>query len=145
MKRAQNIATILMRLALAGGFLSAVADRLEFVTGKPGSWEKFVKITGQVNAFAPPRIVPFLAISATLLEIIFAILLLIGYKTKWASLGASFLTLLFGLAMAYSSGIAFSVFVFSAGAFLLSTIENYKWSIDEAIQQRENKKCNRRR
>jgi putative oxidoreductase len=45
--------------------------------------------------------------------------------------------LLFAFAMTYSFGIKepldYSVFAFSAGAFLLATIPYYKWSIDQLL------------
>jgi putative oxidoreductase len=45
------------------------------------------------------------------------------------------LTLLFSLAMTFSFGIKepldYSVFAFSAAAFLLGTFPIYKWSIDQ--------------
>jgi hypothetical protein len=51
--------------------------------------------------------------------------------------GASFLTLLFAFAMTYSFGIKepldYSVFAFSAGAFLLATMPYFKWSIDQLL------------
>ncbi|MEJ0083112.1 MAG: hypothetical protein WDM78_19690 [Puia sp.] len=73
--------------------------------------------------------VPLLAVVSTILETGFAILLLIGYKIRWAAMGASILTLLFALTMAYSFGLKepldYSVFAFSASAFLLSTMPDY--------------------
>jgi putative oxidoreductase len=64
---------------------------------------------------------------------------LIGYKIRWAAIGASILTLLFALTMAYSFGLKepldYSVFAFSASAFLLSTVTDYPLSIDEKIKK----------
>ncbi|WP_211483114.1 DoxX family membrane protein [Fodinibius roseus] len=58
-------------------------------------WNSFLAYTADVNSYAPPEIVPFLAIAATVLEITFSVLLITGYKTRLAAYGASVLTLLF--------------------------------------------------
>src|SRR5450432_2956649 len=138
MKKYQGIATVLLRFILATGFLSAVASRLGLWGSYSSGWEKYLDYVRDVNSFAPVSIIPLLAIASTILESAFAILLLIGYKTRWTALGTSVLTLLFALAMTYSFGIKepldYSVFAFSASAFLLTTIPDYPYSIDKRIQ-----------
>ncbi|MBK6331229.1 MAG: DoxX protein [Bacteroidetes bacterium] len=132
-----DISTIFLRLALATGFLSAVAARFN-LWGKKAStseaWSNFVRYTADVNSFLPKTFIPTIAVIATILEIAIAFLLLFGYKTNYAALGAAIL-LLFALAMAYSYGIKepldYSVFAASAGALLLAAITDYKWSIDQ--------------
>lgn len=93
--------------------------------------------TAQVNSFLPKSFIPTIAVISTLLELGLGILLLIGFKTNYAAFGAALLTILFALAMTYSFGIKepldYSVFAFSAGAFLLATIPYYKWSIDQLL------------
>jgi putative oxidoreductase len=137
MKLNQDIASLLLRVALSAGFLSAVASRLGLYGKYSSGWNNFVSYTAQVNSFAPKSIAPIIAVMSTILETILGIMLLIGYKTNYAAIGAASLTLLFALAMAASSGIKepldYSVFAFSAGAFLLATIPHYKWSIDELL------------
>ena len=139
MKKYQGIATILMRFALATGFLSAVGSRLSLWGSHSSGWASFLDYTKSVNSFVPVSLIPLLAILSTILETAFAILLLIGYKTRWASLGASVLTLFFALAMANSFGLKepldYSVFAFSASAFLLSTMPDYPLSIDQKIKK----------
>jgi uncharacterized membrane protein YphA (DoxX/SURF4 family) len=135
-----DISTLFLRIALASGFLSAVAARFN-LWGKHASisvaWNSFITYTGEVNSFLPKRFIPPLATLATILETGLAILLLLGFKTSYASLGAGILLLLFALAMAYSYGIKepldYSVLAASAGAFLLATIPFYKWSIDQLL------------
>jgi len=143
MTRQKNIAVLLLRLATAFNFLSAVASR--FGWWQNGSnWQRFIVYTGEVNSFAPKSVVPFLAIAATSLELLFAFLLLVGLFTRWAALGAAILTLLFALAMSYSFGIKeafdYSVFVDSTSAFLLATANNYKWSLDNFLFNRQSHK-----
>lgn len=130
----QNIAALLLRIALASGFLSAVASRLNLWGTQSSGWYKFVDYTAQMMSFVPKNYAPTMAILSTILEITFGLMLLLGYCTRYALFGTAALTLLFALTMAYSFGIKelfdYSVFAFSAGAFLLATLPNYKWSID---------------
>jgi putative oxidoreductase len=130
---------LLLRLALASGFLSAVASRLSLLGKKSSGWSNFLDYTAQVNSFLPKSFIPTIAVTSTLLEAGLAILLLIGFKTNYAAFGAALLTLLFAFAMTYSFGIKdtldYSVFAFSAGAFLLATIPYYKWSIDQLLNK----------
>jgi putative oxidoreductase len=132
-----DISTLLLRLALAFGFLSAVASRLSLWGKQSSGWSNFLNYTAQVNSFLPKSIIPAIAVTSTVLETALGILLFVGFKTTYAAFGAAFLTLLFAFAMAYSFGIKepldYSVFVYSSGAFLLATLPNYKWSFDQLI------------
>lgn len=139
MRKYQDLAILLLRLATAANFLSPVASRLGF-WGKQGSgWGDFVVYTGEVNSFAPPQIVPLLAIVATVLETTLALMLLAGWMTRWAALGAAGLTFIFALAMTYSFGIKspldYAVFVDCTSAFLLATMPAYRWSIDQLLDR----------
>jgi uncharacterized membrane protein YphA (DoxX/SURF4 family) len=133
----QDIATLFLRLALASGFLSAVASRVGLWGKRSSGWSGFLEYTAQVNSFAPKNSIPAIAIASTILETSLAFLLLVGYKTNYAALGAAVLSLVFAIAMAWSFGIKepldYSVFAFSAGAFLLATMPSYRWSIDQLL------------
>lgn len=140
MKRYQDFAVLLLRLALSTGFISAVSSRLGLWGNYSSGWESFLAYAEKVNSFAPKSFIPAIAVTTTIAETLLALLLLIGFKTKLAAIGTSVLTLLFAFAMTYSSGLKdpldYSVFVFSMAAFLLSTIEQYKWSLDEMISKK---------
>lgn len=142
MKKHQDTATLLLRIALAIGFLSAVFSRLGLWGEYSSGWQNFVAYAEKVNSFAPRNSISLIAILSTLLETLFALMLLIGYKTRLAATGAAILTLLFALAMTYSFGIKdpldYSVFVFSAAAFLLATMPQYRWSVDEILLKNKN-------
>ncbi|MEA9415416.1 DoxX family protein [Flavobacterium sp. PL02] len=142
MKKHQDTATLLLRIALAIGFLSAVSSRLGLWGEYSSGWQNFIAYAEKVNSFAPKNSIPIIAILSTLLETLFALMLLIGYKTRLAATGAAILTLLFALAMAYSFGIKdpldYSVLAFSAAAFLLATMPQYRWSIDEILLKNKN-------
>jgi putative oxidoreductase len=131
----QDIATLLLRLALASGFLSAVASRLNFWGNHSSGWQNFLTYTAQVNSFLPKNLIPTVAVMSTILETTLGLMLFMGFKTHYAAFGAALLTLFFSVAMTLSFGIKepldYSVFAFSAGAFLLSTFPFYRWSIDQ--------------
>jgi putative oxidoreductase len=137
MKRYQDIASLLLRLALAAGFLSAVASRLSLWGSHSSGWQGFLTYTAEVNSFVPNSIIPFLAVTSTILETLLGTALLIGYKTRQAALFAAILTFLFAISMSVSFGIKepldYSVFAVCTGAFFLSTAPYYKWSIDEKL------------
>ncbi len=143
MKKYQESATLILRLVMAFTFLSAVASRLGLWGKYSSNWKRFLVYTAHVNSFAPQSIIPFLAVSATALEIVFSFLLIIGFKTKWAALGSAVLTLIYALAMAYSFGLRepfdYSVYVDAAACFLLFTFPYFRWSLDEKIQKIKNK------
>lgn len=144
MKKYQNITSLYLRVALAATMLSAVADRLGLwgAAGESGvawgNWENFVAYTADLNAFMPPSLIPFLAVTATALEIIFSLMLLAGLMTRIAGLGTGCLLSLFALAITLSSGIKgaldYSVFIGSAAGFMLASIPVYKYSIDELLK-----------
>jgi putative oxidoreductase len=119
-----------LRLSLAAGFLSAVADRFG-LWGPPGaagvawgSWAPFVAYVGKLNWFAASAIVPILAWVATVAEVGLALGLLLGWQLRWFALGSGLLLLAFALTMTFALGIKapldYSVFAASAGAFLLA-------------------------
>ncbi|OBS11379.1 DoxX protein [Elizabethkingia miricola] len=139
MKVRQNIAVFLLRIVLAAGFLSAVSSRLNLWGAQSSGWSKFVRYTAEVNSFLPYSWIPSLAVLSTIAESSIGILLLIGYRVRKTALCAAILTVLFGIAMSISFGckepLDYSVFVFSAGAFLLSTFSHYIWSLDQLLHQ----------
>lgn len=137
--KAKNLTQLFLRVALAITFLSAVADRFGLwgAPGQPsvvwGSWENFRIYSNLVNSFVPEAIGNILAIVATGFEIIFSILLLIGYKTRIIAIGAGLLLLCFALAMTISFGIKatldYSVWVDVAACFLLASIPSHDYGI----------------
>ena len=137
MEKFRDTAILFLRFAVAAGFLSAVASRLHFWGLRSSGWAQFVKYTGEVNSFLPKSLIPGIAVLSTVLESGLGILLIVGYKTRWAAVGAGTLLLLFALAMVYSFGIKepldYSVFAASFAAWLLATMPEYRWSLDEKL------------
>lgn len=133
---------LFLRLALAAGFLSAVADRFGW-WGKEvsvwGNWESFLAYTEVLNPWLPKSIIPILGTMATIAEIVFAIGLIIGFKTELFAKLSGFLLLLFALSMAFSIGIKapfdYSVFIASAAAFALSLMKTKHYELDSLISK----------
>lgn len=133
---------LFLRLAIAGGFLSAVADRFGWWDAEVsvwGNWENFLAYTEVLNPWIPQSIIPILGTLATLAEIVFAIGLIIGFKTEIFAKLSGFLLLLFALSMTFSVGIKapfdYSVFIASAAAFSLSLMKEKHYELDNLISK----------
>lgn len=121
-----SFSRLLLRIALAITMLSAVADRFGF-WGKHaawGNWANFEQYTRQLTFFLPDALSSFAAYAATFLEITLSLMLLIGFKVKWAATITAILLLVFALSMSIALGLKapldYSVWVGSAAAFLLA-------------------------
>lgn len=120
---------LFLRLALAGSYLSAVADRFGLwgKYGEPGvvwgNMKSFLEYTQFLNPWAPTALSNFLGYTATGLEVVLGILLIIGFRIKITSLISFGLLSLFALSMTFTSGIKgafdYSVFTAAAASFLL--------------------------
>jgi len=126
----EKIIKLFLRLTIAVGFLSAVADRFG-MWGKEfsawGNWDTFLAYTKTLNPWFSESLIPAMAIIATIAEVVFAICLIIGFKTKLFAQLSGLLLLLFALSMTFSIGIKspldYSVFTASAAAFALSLMK----------------------
>ena len=133
---------LFLRFAIAIGFLSAVADRLGLWSKEVsvwGNWDNFLSYTQLINPWVPNSLIPTLGLVATILEIIFAIFLIIGFKTELFAKLSGILLLIFGLSMTFSTGIKgafdYSVFTASAGAFALSLMREKYFELDSLISK----------
>lgn len=140
MERKLAWAQLYVRLALGITYLVPGLDRLG-AWGPPGAsqvswgdWSHFSAYAHQVMFFLPNGLAEVLAIIATICEIVFGVLLLVGLFTRWVAIGSGLLLLFFALSMAVAFGITsplnYSVFTASAASFLLAAIPAYQWSID---------------
>jgi uncharacterized membrane protein YphA (DoxX/SURF4 family) len=139
-------ATLLLRLGLGVGFLSAVADRLGLwgAFGQPnvewGNFSRFLEYTQTLNWYLPPGMIRPLGILATGAEIVLGLLLLVGWRTRVAALLSGLLLLTFGVAMTLALGIKaplnFAVLTGIGGAFLLSNCDGFPFSVDELLSRR---------
>ncbi len=128
---------LFLRFAIAIGFLSAVADRFGLWNKEVsvwGNWNNFLEYTQIINPWIPSSMISSIGIIATAAEIVFAVCLIIGFKTELFAKLSGFLILLFALSMTFSTGVKgvfdFSVLTASAGSFALSLIKEKKWELD---------------
>ena len=136
------IIKLFLRLSISIGFLSAVADRFG-LWGKEitvwGNWDNFLDYTQLINPWIPDALITTVGIIATLAEIVFAIFLIIGFRTELSAKLSGFLLLLFALSMSFSTGIKgafdFSVFTASAAAFALSLIKEKYLELDQMLSK----------
>jgi len=119
-----------MRMALAAGFLSAVADRFGLwgPIGTPGvSWggfARFLDYTATLLPFLPTTLVAVAGWAATAAETSLGVALLAGVRVRLAALASGVLLLTFAVAMTTALGpeapLSYSVWTAAAGAFLLA-------------------------
>jgi uncharacterized membrane protein YphA (DoxX/SURF4 family) len=143
-----KIPQLLLRCALGITFLTPVFDRLGILgqagTGNIewGNWENFIKYTTTLMPIFDRPLVNIMGGIATVAELMIGVSLIVGFKTKYAALGACLITLTFIVFMTLSVGIQkpinYGVFTASAAGFLLSFIPNYKWSLDNLLKGRKN-------
>ena len=145
-----KIIKLFLRLAIAFGFLSAVADRLglwpEEISAW-GNWESFLEYTQLINPVIPEMLIPAAGLVATGAEVIFGICLILGLKTELMAKLSGYLMLFFALAITFSTGIKgafdYSVFAASAGAFALSTMKEKYLELDMLFSKKNlsTKRC----
>jgi uncharacterized membrane protein YphA (DoxX/SURF4 family) len=143
-KMSTRLVKIFLRLALSFAFLSAVADRFGFwgtEVSAWGNWNNFIAYTSVINPWFPDVMIPFLGAVATIAEAVFALFLLIGFKTELTAKLSGFLLLIFALSMAFSIGIKpvfdYSVFSASAAAFALSLMHEKYFEVDTLLHKPE--------
>ena len=99
-----------------------------------GSYIRFVAYTAKLLWLLPPATVPALALAATVAETFFGLLLILGWKTRLASLLSGILLTTFALSMTLAFGVKapldYSVFSAAGGALLLATCTRFPFSLD---------------
>jgi uncharacterized membrane protein YphA (DoxX/SURF4 family) len=146
-------ASLLLRIGLGVGFLSAVADRLGLwgAFGQPnvewGNFPRFLEYTHTLNWYLPDDMILPLGIVATGAEILLGFLLLVGWRTRVTALLSALLMLVFGAAMTLALGIKaplnFAVLTGIGGSLLLSTCESFPLSVDEFLSRRATHRLSR--
>ncbi len=130
--RSTALAAAFLRIALAAGFLSAVADRFGLwgQAGAPGvawgAFAPFLDYTGKLLWFLPVSLVPAAGWVSTALEVALGVGLLIGVWLRAVALAAGALLLVFAVTMTFALGpeapLSYSVWSAAAGAFLLASL-----------------------
>jgi putative oxidoreductase len=140
MKNYNNYSQLYLRIAIGLGFIYAVLDRVGVAgaAGQPniawGNWSSFLDYTHVLLPILPKGLSDTMGLLATIAEAVFGLMLIIGYRIKWAAVGSGLLMLVFAVAMVFTLGFKapfnYSVFAASAGAFLLAGLPQYPWSVD---------------
>ena len=138
-----KLVKLFLRLAIGVGFLSAVADRFGMWSPEVSAWgnfDSFVEYTGILIPWLSGSLLFVAAVLATAAELLFGVLLLVGFKTEFIAKLSAWLLLLFALSMTFSVGIKkpldFSVFSASAAAFALSLMKEKYWELDSLISEK---------
>jgi uncharacterized membrane protein YphA (DoxX/SURF4 family) len=102
-----------------------------------GDFAHFVEYTGAVMSLFPRSLTVSFAWAATVAETLFGILLIVGFKTRMASVLSGLLLLSFAMGMATGLGIKtpfdYSVFSAAAAAFLLAFWEPDRFTLDKLL------------
>ena len=141
-----SFSSVFLRYALGLAFLSAVADRFGLwgPFGQPnvgwGNFSRFLEYTHTLTWYVPVGMVPVLGIIATGAELLFGLLLLVGWHTRVTALLSGLLLLVFGVSMALGLGVQaplnYSVFTGAGGAILLANCERFPLTVDELLFRR---------
>jgi uncharacterized membrane protein YphA (DoxX/SURF4 family) len=141
--RSTELAALFLRVALAAGFLSAVADRFGLwgPAGTPGvgwgGFAPFLAYTGTLLWYLPAGLVPAAGWTATVLEVALAVGLLVGIRLRAVALATGVLLSVFAVTMTVALGpespLSYSVWSAAAGAFLLSTHRPATRDVDAGV------------
>ncbi|MFC2381702.1 DoxX family membrane protein [Prevotella nigrescens] len=139
----RQIAKLFLRLTVAASMLSSVADRFGIWAKELCMWgdmDKFVAYTQSLIPYIPANAVPVLAWTATVLEVLLPLCLLVGLKLKWTASLSGLMILVFAIAMATSVGIKaplnYSAFTASAAAFGILACGKGIWEVDNLMGNR---------
>jgi doxX family protein len=139
----RQIAKLFLRLTVAASMLSSVADRFGIWAKELCMWgdmDKFVAYTQSLIPYIPANAVPVLAWTATILEVLLPLCLLVGLKLKWTASLSGLMILVFAIAMATSVGIKaplnHSAFTASAAAFGILACGKGIWEVDNLMGNR---------
>ena len=139
----RQIAKLFLRLTVAASMLSSVADRFGIWAKELCMWgdmDKFVAYTQSLIPYIPANAVPVLAWTATVLEVLLPLCLLVGLKLKWTASLSGLMILVFAIAMATSVGIKaplnYSAFTASAAAFGIFACGKGIWQVDNLMGNR---------
>lgn len=132
-------AKIYLRLALAAAYLSSVASRFG-LWGEGMGWgnfQNFLEYTAKLNPFLPQSFIPFVGWTATVAEILFASLLIIGFRLKETAFSSGIMLILFAVGMSlgfsFKEPLDYSVYTASAASFLLAVYHQSRFSLDALL------------
>jgi uncharacterized membrane protein YphA (DoxX/SURF4 family) len=141
-----SVSSVVLRLGLGLGFLSAVADRFGLwgAFGQPnvewGNFSRFLDYTHMLNWYWPAGMIPALGTIATGAEILFGLLVLVGWHTRVAARLSGVLLIVFATSMTIALGpksvLNFAVLTGIGGSFLLANCTTFPFSVDGFLSRR---------
>ncbi|WP_326835227.1 DoxX family membrane protein [Amycolatopsis rhabdoformis] len=147
-ERGWSVATVLARLALAAGFLSAVADRFGW-WGPPntgqvgwGTFAAYIDYTHSLSPYVPDGLTGAAAWAATAAETVVGLALLAGVLVRWSAWAATAVLVVFavsmGLFLGWEAPLSASVFGAAAAALLLalSPVDSFPFSVDRLFRRK---------
>ncbi|MFC0109561.1 DoxX family membrane protein [Kibdelosporangium aridum] len=147
-ERLWSVATVFTRLALAAGFLSAVADRFGWWgprnTGSVGwgDFSAYTAYTHTLSPYVPDGLQDAAAWGATAAESVLGLTLLAGVLVRWSASAAAALLLGFALSMGFfldwEAPLSSSVFAAAAAALLLALapVNTFALSVDRIFDRK---------
>jgi uncharacterized membrane protein YphA (DoxX/SURF4 family) len=148
--RNSSMSSLVLRLGLGLGFLSAVADRFGLwgAFGQPnvewGNYSRFLDYTHSLNWYWPAGMIPALGTAATGTELLLGLLVLVGWHTRLAVRLSGSLLIVFATAMTIALGVKavlnYAVLTGIGGSFLLANCEIFSFSVDELLSRRARSK-----
>ncbi|WP_063758697.1 DoxX family membrane protein [Kibdelosporangium aridum] len=147
-ERVWSVATVFARLALAAGFLSAVADRFGW-WGPPntasvgwGDFSAYTAYTHTLSPYVPDGLQDAAAWAATTAESVLGLTLLAGVLVRWSAWAAAALlsgfALSMGLFLDWEAPLSSSVFAAAAAALLLALapVDTFALSVDRIFDRK---------
>ena len=148
MKKSEDLAQLFLRLILSVGLFVSVMDRLGVLGSSSthvnwGNWRTFIAYTQSLLPYLEREAIRVCAVTVTMVEVILAFGLLLGYKIPFMAIGTSMMTFIFAICMAITYGIdtPFNspVLIFTWCGIVLSGLCPCNWSIDNYLLIKKSK------
>jgi uncharacterized membrane protein YphA (DoxX/SURF4 family) len=144
--RNKIVSSLVLRLGLGLGFLSAVADRFGLwgdfgqTNVELGNYSRFLDYTHTLNWYWPTGMIPALGTVATGAEVLLGLLVLVGWHTRLAARLSGSLLIVFATAMTIALGVKsvlnYAVLTGIGGSFLLANCDIFPFSVDDLLSRR---------
>jgi len=140
--RMTNYLTVFLRLALAASYLSSVTSRIGLWGSETGwgNYANFLAYTAKVNPFLPSSAIPTIGWIVDVAEVVFAVLLIVGFRIRETAILSGVMLFLFAFGMNLGVGVIstldHSVYTASAASFLLAVHHKSFLSLDVFIDKR---------
>ncbi|AUI66003.1 MULTISPECIES: DoxX family membrane protein [Glaesserella] len=135
---------LFLRFSVATSMISAIADRFNLWSPEMTVWgtmDAFIQYATPAMFYIPDPLMPAAAWFATIVELIAAITLLLGFKTELSAKISGIVLAVFALSMTFSFGIKsvfdYSVFNATAAAFSILLIKEKFLELDSLFDAKK--------